>query len=64
VPPEQREGALAIIQRLALGGGGAPVLSERQAKDGRLVKVWVTATLLSKESGDAYAIATSEREQL
>jgi two-component system CheB/CheR fusion protein len=64
VPPEQREGALAIVQRLALAGGGAPVLSQRQAKDGRLVKVWVTATLLSKESGEAYAIATSEREQV
>jgi two-component system CheB/CheR fusion protein len=64
VPPVQRAGALATIQRVALAGGGAPILSERQTKDGRKIKVWVTATLLSKGSGEAYAFATSEREQV
>ena len=35
---------------------------QRIAKDGRIVEVGVTATALVNESGEAYAIATTERK--
>ncbi|MBI5484971.1 MAG: PAS domain S-box protein [Deltaproteobacteria bacterium] len=35
--------------------------TQRIAKDGRLVEIWLTATALVNESGQVYAIATTER---
>jgi two-component system CheB/CheR fusion protein len=35
---------------------------QRIAKGGRTVEVWLTATALMNETGEAYAIATTERE--
>jgi two-component system CheB/CheR fusion protein len=37
---------------------------QRIAKDGRIVKVSLTATALVNESGEPYAIATTERETI
>jgi len=36
---------------------------QRFTKDGRIVEVWLTATALVNESGEVYAIATTERER-
>ena len=35
---------------------------QRIAKDGRIVEVWLTATVLVNDAGEVYAIATTERE--
>ena len=39
-----------------------PYRTQRIAKDGRIVEVWLTATALVNETGEVYAIATTERE--
>jgi len=38
-----------------------PYRSQRIAKDGAAVEVWLTATALLNEAGLVYAIATTER---
>jgi two-component system CheB/CheR fusion protein len=35
---------------------------QRKAKGGRFIEIWLTATALMNETGEAYAIATTERE--
>ncbi len=62
IPESQREEALAVAQQLARSEVLAPYRVQRIAKDGRIVEVWLTATALVKESGEIYAIATTERE--
>ena len=39
-----------------------PDRGERIANGGKIVAVWLTATVLVSETGEAYAIATTERE--
>jgi two-component system CheB/CheR fusion protein len=38
-----------------------PYRTQRLAKDGRVIEVWLTATALLNEMGQVYAIATTER---
>ena len=35
---------------------------QRIAKDGRIVEVWLTATALVNDSGEPYAVSTTERK--
>jgi two-component system CheB/CheR fusion protein len=39
-----------------------PYRMSRIAKDGRIAEVWLTATALVNDSGEVYAIATTERK--
>jgi two-component system, chemotaxis family, CheB/CheR fusion protein len=38
-----------------------PCRTQRVAKDGRTVDVWLTATALVNATGEAYALVTTER---
>jgi two-component system CheB/CheR fusion protein len=38
-----------------------PYRTQRLAKDGRIVEVWLSATSLINEAGVVYAISTTER---
>jgi len=51
-----------VVQQLARADVLEPYRAQRLAKDGRIVEVWLTATALVKETGEMYAIATTERE--
>jgi len=62
IPESQREEALAVVQQLARAEVLEPYRAQRLAKDGRIVQVWLTATALVKDTGEIYAIATTERE--
>jgi two-component system CheB/CheR fusion protein len=62
IPEAQREEALAIVLRLSRANVLEPYRVQRIAKNGRIVEVSVTATLLVNKSGEGYAIATTERE--
>jgi two-component system CheB/CheR fusion protein len=62
VPEGQHEKSLAIVKQLARTEVLEPYRLQRIAKGGRIVEVWLTATALGNETGDAYAIATTERE--
>jgi two-component system CheB/CheR fusion protein len=52
------------VQKLARSEILAPYRTQRIAKDGRIVEVWLTATALIKDTGEMYAIATTERESV
>ncbi|HSO71829.1 MAG TPA: PAS domain-containing protein, partial [Thermodesulfobacteriota bacterium] len=62
VPEGGRKEALALLRRLSRAEVLEPSRLERLAKDGQIVAVWVTATALVNESGDPYAVATTERK--
>jgi two-component system, chemotaxis family, CheB/CheR fusion protein len=61
IPEELREEAMERIQQLFLNDILEPYRSQRIAKDGTIVDVWLTATALMNDSGQVYAIATTER---
>jgi len=62
IPEDQQEKSLAIVKQLARAEVLEPYRMQRTAKGGRTVEVWLTATALMNETGEAYAIATTERE--
>ena len=63
VPPALRADALAELRSLARAEVQEARLTQRLAKDGRSIEVWVKATALQSGDGQVYAIATTEREQ-
>jgi two-component system CheB/CheR fusion protein len=62
IQEKQREEAFTRVQQLARADVLEPYRAQRLAKDGRIIEVWLTATALVKETGEMYAIATTERE--
>ena len=64
IPESQRKEALAVVQQLARTEILEPYRAQRLAKDNRIVEVWLTATALVNETGEIYAIATTERERV
>jgi len=62
IPEGEHEKSLAIVKQLARAKVLEPYRLQRIAKGGRTVEVWLTATALMNETGEAYAIATTERE--
>jgi two-component system CheB/CheR fusion protein len=64
IPQAGQEEALAIIGRLSGAVVLQPYQMERVTKDGRIVRVTLTATALANESGTVYAVATTERAAL
>jgi two-component system CheB/CheR fusion protein len=62
IPEGQREASLAMVKQLARAEVLEPYHSQRIAKDGRILEVWLTATALMNQTGEAYAIATTERQ--
>jgi two-component system CheB/CheR fusion protein len=61
IPEELRKEALAKVYQLSQAEILEPYRTQRIAKDGRSVEVWLTATVLVNETGQMYAIATTER---
>ncbi len=61
IPSSGREQALTIVRQLSQAEILQPYQMERVTKDGRTLRVSLTATALVKDSGEVYAIATTER---
>ncbi|MFZ1830633.1 MAG: PAS domain-containing protein, partial [Candidatus Competibacteraceae bacterium] len=61
IPAALREVALARIDELSRAKILEPVHTQRLRKDGQIVEVSLTATALVNETGQMYAIATTER---
>jgi len=61
VPEGLREEAVATVKQLGRAEVLEPYRTQRVAKDGRIVEVWLTATALVNEAGEVYALATTER---
>ena len=64
VPAGLQEKELARVQQLIGSEVLEPYRTERIAKDGGIVKVWLIATALLNEAGQVYAIVMTEREIL
>jgi two-component system CheB/CheR fusion protein len=62
IPESGREEELALVRRQSHGEVLQPQRMQRVAKDGRIVEVMTTSTALMNEAGEAYAIATTERQ--
>jgi two-component system CheB/CheR fusion protein len=63
IPQGLREQALAKVHQLSRAEIMEPYRTQRIAKDGTVVEVWMTATALVNEAGQKYAIATTERSK-
>ena len=63
VPQAGQDQALAMIAQLGSGEIVQAHDVDRLTRDGRPVRVFLTATALVDESGAVYAVATTEREQ-
>jgi two-component system CheB/CheR fusion protein len=61
IPESRKEEELATLKKLKKSEV-EPYRTQRLAKDGRIVEVWLTATSLIDEAGEVYAIATTELE--
>jgi two-component system CheB/CheR fusion protein len=61
IPEGLQEENLQRIQQLIRKNILVPYHTQRSAKDGSVVDVWLTATALLNEAGQVYAIATTER---
>jgi two-component system, chemotaxis family, CheB/CheR fusion protein len=53
--------ALSVIQKLGRAETLQPYRMERLAKDGKIVRVVLTATALIDDAGEMYAVSTTER---
>ena len=62
VAEPDREAALTLIQRIKQGEIVKSFELRRVTKDGRILDVWLTTTLLTDEKGQPVAIATTERD--
>ena len=62
IPESRKEEELATLKKLKNAEVLEPYRTQRLAKDGRIVEVWLTATSLVDEAGEVYAIATTELE--
>jgi PAS domain S-box-containing protein len=62
VAEPDREAALDLIERIKNGEVVKSFELRRLTKDGRILDVWLTTTLLADESGRSIAIATTERD--
>ncbi len=61
IPKAQQVQALSRVRELSEAAVLAPYQTQRLAKDGRILEVSLTSTALINETGDVYAIATTER---
>ena len=64
IPAGQREDALAQVYQLSQSEILAPYRTQRIAKDGKVIEVWMTSTALVDEAGKMYAVATTERKKV
>ncbi|MCX6538496.1 MAG: PAS domain-containing protein [Acidobacteria bacterium] len=61
IPEGQREEAFATVHQLSRNDVLEPYRTQRIARDGTVVEVWLTSTALVNEARQVYAIATTER---
>ncbi len=62
VPKTRKEEEMKVLKKLSQTKILEPYRTQRLTKEGLIVEVWLTATSLANEAGEAYAIATTERE--
>ena len=61
IPPGKYEDSLDKLLQLSQAEVLVPYATQRLCSDGRTIDVWITSTALINDSGDMYAVATTER---
>ncbi len=61
IPEDRRREEVKAVYQLAHSTTLEPYGTQRIAKDGAVMAVWMTATALINEAGQMYAVATTER---
>ncbi len=62
VPAAQSAKAAAMVQQIFQGELVESFETQRRTKDGRILDVWLTVTVLTDEAGQPSAVATTERD--
>ena len=62
VPKDRRKEAMDLLQRTRRGESVDPFGTRRLAKDGRVLDVWLTISVLVDDAGNPRGLATTERE--
>ncbi|MBI5739394.1 MAG: PAS domain S-box protein [Nitrospirae bacterium] len=62
IPAEKLTETLEYLEKLRLGETMPSFETQRVTKDGRILDIWLTATVLKDEAGAPVAIATTERD--
>jgi PAS domain S-box-containing protein len=62
VPEGKKQETLDVIRKIKTNETVGPFETKRLAKDGRVLDVWLTATKLVDDEGNAVALATTERD--
>jgi two-component system CheB/CheR fusion protein len=62
IPKDRCQEAKDFVQRLRRGETVAPCKTQRITKEGRVLDVWLTASLLVDDAGSPKGVATTERE--
>jgi two-component system CheB/CheR fusion protein len=61
IPESHQAEELRVMRQLAQAQVIEPYRTQRLAKAGTVVEIWLTAIALVNEAGQMYAIATTER---
>jgi len=61
IPEKKRKDTLDIIKKSFMGNPVEPFETQRLAKDGQIIDVWLTVTVLKDEQGNPEYLATTER---
>ncbi|MBN1532953.1 MAG: PAS domain-containing protein [Spirochaetes bacterium] len=61
IPKELLEETLGTVRRLGRSEFIEPYRTKRIARNGRIMEVWITTTVLIDEAGEPYAITTTEK---
>ena len=62
VPNHKRDEVLVFMKRSREGEEVRSFETQRLTKDGRLIDVWITATILTDKAGNPVGVATTERD--
>ncbi|AKB31536.1 Chemotaxis protein methyltransferase CheR [Methanosarcina siciliae HI350] len=62
IPQKQKGEELDSLKKLSRDEVLEPYRTQRLSKDGRVVDIWLTASPLVNETGEVYAISTTERK--
>jgi len=62
IPTDEREAARVVVRRLVHSELVEPFRTRRLTQQAKVIEIWLTATALVNESGEVYAIFTTERE--
>jgi PAS domain S-box-containing protein len=62
VPENRRAEMLALTKRLEKGEDIQSFETQRVTKDGRILDIWLTITILSDDAGTPISVATTERD--